>query len=158
MAEGPVGNKGGSYVASGRYSFIGLIGAGGTAAIPDYRDVSFKIDFGNTKLGRFSIFGIGGTSDINFLGEEIDEDDLFSAQDQDACVSGCTTKRASAPCSRSPKSHRRRREELFLFASLLRALSRSGQDSASAMQQFARRLPTRCDADRTCDANGSQAS
>lgn len=90
MAEGPVGKKGGSYVAAGRYSFIGLIGAGagGTAAIPDYRDISFNVDFGNTKLGRFSIFGIGGTSDINFLGEEIDENDLFAAQDSDAFVTG----------------------------------------------------------------------
>ncbi|MEM0993461.1 MAG: TonB-dependent receptor [Bacteroidota bacterium] len=89
MAEGPIGSKGGSYVASGRYSFVGLVGGGAggaSAAVPDYRDVSFKVDFGNTKLGRFSVFGIGGSSDINFLGEEIDENDLFSAQDQDAFV------------------------------------------------------------------------
>ncbi|MEM9888628.1 MAG: TonB-dependent receptor [Bacteroidota bacterium] len=89
MAEGPVGNKGGSYVASGRYSFVGLVGGGAggaSAAVPDYRDLSFKVDFGTSKLGRFSLFGIGGTSDINFLGEEIDENDLFSAQDEDAFV------------------------------------------------------------------------
>lgn len=89
MAEGPVGKNGGSYVAAGRYSFVGLIGAGGggaTSAVPDYRDVSFNVDFGNTKLGRFSVFGIGGTSDIDFLGEDIDEDDLFSAEDADAYV------------------------------------------------------------------------
>ncbi|MEM6699845.1 MAG: TonB-dependent receptor, partial [Bacteroidota bacterium] len=89
MAEGPIGKNGGSYVASGRYSFVGLVGGGAggaSAAVPDYRDVSFKVDFGNTKLGRFSVFGIGGSSDINFLGEEIDENDLFSAQDEDAFV------------------------------------------------------------------------
>lgn len=89
MAEGPVGKKGGSFLVAGRYSFVGLIGnAGGTNALPDYQDVSFKVDFGNTKLGRFSLFGIGGRSDITFLGEEVDENDLFAAQDEDSYVRG----------------------------------------------------------------------
>ena len=88
MVEGPFGKKGGSFVAAGRYSFIGLLGAGGTAAVPDYQDLSFKVDFGNRKAGRFTLFGISGRSDITFLGEEIDEDDLFAAQDEDAFVEG----------------------------------------------------------------------
>ncbi|MEO0338159.1 MAG: carboxypeptidase-like regulatory domain-containing protein [Bacteroidota bacterium] len=88
IAEGKLGNKGGSFLVAGRYSFIGLVGAGSTAAVPDYQDLSFNLDFGNTKLGRFSIFGIGGLSDINFLGSEIDEDDLFAAEDEDAFVEG----------------------------------------------------------------------
>lgn len=89
MVEGPVGKKGGSYVVAGRYSFIGLIGsAGGTTATPNYQDISFKVDLGNTNAGKFTLFGIGGRSDITFLGEDIDPDDLFAAEDEDAYVKG----------------------------------------------------------------------
>nr|MBX2815118.1 TonB-dependent receptor [Saprospiraceae bacterium] len=52
------------------------------------QDVSFKLDFGKGKTGRFSLFGIGGRSDINFLGSEIDEGDLFAAEDEDSFVEG----------------------------------------------------------------------
>ncbi len=88
MAEGPMGKKGGSYLIAGRYSFIGLIGAGVTAATPDYQDISFKLDFGKSKAGRFALFGVGGRSDINFLGSEIEEGDLFAAEDEDSFVEG----------------------------------------------------------------------
>lgn len=88
IAEGPLGKKNGSFLVAGRYSFIGLIGAGSTAAVPDYRDLSFKLDFGNTKAGKFTLFGIGGQSNITFLGDEIEEDDLFAAEDEDAYVNG----------------------------------------------------------------------
>lgn len=86
MAEGPLGKKGGSYLVAGRYSFVGLLGAINnlTAATPDYRDVAFNVDLGNTKAGRFAIFGIGGFSTIDFLGSEVDSTDLFAAEDQDA--------------------------------------------------------------------------
>lgn len=89
MVEGPMGKKGGSYVVAGRYSFIGLIGsAGGTTATPDYQDISFKLDLGNTNAGRFTLFGISGRSAITFLGKDIDPDDLFAAEDEDAYVTG----------------------------------------------------------------------
>ena len=88
MAEGPVGKKGGSYLVAGRYSFIGLVGAGSTAATPNYQDVSFKVDLGKTSIGRFTLFGIGGNSDIDFLGSEIDSTDLFAAEDEDLFVEG----------------------------------------------------------------------
>lgn len=88
MAEGPLGNKGGSYLVAGRYSFIGLVGAGSTAAVPDYQDVSFKIDLGRSKAGKFTLFGIGGRSQIDFLGSEIEEGDLFAAEDEDSFVNG----------------------------------------------------------------------
>ncbi len=86
MVEGPLTKSGGSYLIAGRYSFIGLIGAGSTAATPNYQDLSFKFDFGNTKAGRFTLFGIGGRSDIDFLGAEIDPGDLFAAEDEDSFV------------------------------------------------------------------------
>lgn len=88
MAEGPLGKKG-SFLVAGRYSLIGLLGgggAGGTSATPNYKDVSFNIDFGQSKLGSFQLFGILADSDIDFLGDEIDEEDLFAAEDEDAFV------------------------------------------------------------------------
>ena len=86
MAEGPMGSTGGSFLVAARYSLVGLlgVGAGGTNAVPNYSDLSFNIDFGKSKAGRFSVFGILGTSDIDFLGDEIDDTDLFAAADEDA--------------------------------------------------------------------------
>lgn len=89
MAEGPLGKKQGSFLVAGRYSLVGLIGAGGaggTSAIPNYNDISFNVDFGNGTYGNLSLFGILGNSDIEFLGDDIDEDDLFSAEDENAFV------------------------------------------------------------------------
>jgi hypothetical protein len=89
MAEGPLGKgKKNSFLASYRHSFVGLadqIGIPvGTNATPDYRDLSFNLDFANGKAGKFSIFGIGATSNIDFLGNEIDETDLFANPNEDA--------------------------------------------------------------------------
>ncbi len=86
MAEGPMGSKNGSFLVAARYSLVGLlgVGAGGTNAVPNYSDLSFNIDFGKSKAGRFSVFGILGTSDIDFLGDDIDESDLFAAPDENA--------------------------------------------------------------------------
>ncbi len=82
MAEGPLGAKGGSFVASFRNSFVGLADAVGipigTNATPDYRDLTFKVDFAQGKAGKLSVFGIGGTSNIDFLGSETDSTDLFA--------------------------------------------------------------------------------
>jgi len=89
MAEGPLNQeKGSSYLITGRYAFTGLatsLGLDiGTNAVPNYRDVAFKIDFGKSKLGKLTLFGIGGSSDIDFLHDEVDETDLFAAADEDA--------------------------------------------------------------------------
>jgi hypothetical protein len=87
MAEGPLGKKGGSFLVAGRYSLIGLIGQGtGTSALPNYKDISFNIDFGESKLGKFSLFGILGSSSIDFIGEDTKEDDLFTFKDEDSFV------------------------------------------------------------------------
>ncbi|MCB0635845.1 MAG: TonB-dependent receptor, partial [Lewinella sp.] len=92
MAEGPVGQpgSGNSYLVAGRYGFTGLadvLGLNfGTSAVPNYQDVSFKLDFANGKAGKFSVFGIGGLSQIDFLHDEVDEMDLFAANDEDAFV------------------------------------------------------------------------
>ncbi len=89
MAEGPLNKaNNGSFVASYRYSFVGIgseLGIPiGTEAVPQYSDLTFNLDLGYGKAGRFSIFGIGGLSSIDFLGDEIDEDDLFANPNEDA--------------------------------------------------------------------------
>ncbi|SHG51925.1 TonB-dependent receptor [Flagellimonas flava] len=85
--EGPLGNKG-SFLVAARYSLVGLIGSAGagTSANPNYGDFSFHLNFGKGKLGSLSLFGIGGTSNIEFLGDDIEADDLFAAEDEDAFV------------------------------------------------------------------------
>jgi len=89
MLEGPLSRKkDASYLVSFRNSFVGLateLGIPiGTNAIPDYRDLSFKVDLGKTKIGKLELFGIAATSDINFLATETDPDDLFAEPDSDA--------------------------------------------------------------------------
>jgi len=91
MAEGPLSkNNNSSFLVSYRHSFVGLadeLGIPvGTNATPNYRDLSFNLDLGNGKAGKFSIFGIGATSDIDFLGNEIDENDLFASPNEDSYV------------------------------------------------------------------------
>lgn len=91
MAEGPLTkDKNSSFLVSYRHSFVELADATGipvgTNATPNYRDLSFNVDFAKTKAGKFSIFGIAATSDIDFLGDEIDEDDLFASPNEDAYV------------------------------------------------------------------------
>jgi hypothetical protein len=89
-AEGSMGKKGGSFLVSGRYSFVGLateVGLPiGTNAAPDYQDLTFNLDFANGKAGKFSLFGLLAQSDIDFLHDEVDEDDLFAANDEDSYV------------------------------------------------------------------------
>ena len=89
MAEGPLNEKkNSSFIVSGRYSFVGLASEAGlnigTNASPDYQDLAFKVDFGNGKLGKFTLFGVGGRSDIEFNHDEIDESDLFALRDEDS--------------------------------------------------------------------------
>jgi Carboxypeptidase regulatory-like domain/TonB-dependent Receptor Plug Domain len=85
MAEGPLGKEG-SFLAAARYGLAGTFGAGGTSASPNYSDFSFNIDLGKTKVGSFSLFGIAARSFIDFRGNEIDEDDLFAAKDENTDV------------------------------------------------------------------------
>ena len=86
MAEGPLGlASGSSFIASYRYG-IARLATPGTNAVPVYQDFSFKLNLGQTRLGKFEIFGLGGLSNIDFFGDEIDENDLFANPDQDAYV------------------------------------------------------------------------
>jgi len=89
MAEGPIGKSGDkSYLISYRYSFVQLantLGLNfGTNATPKYQDLTFNLDLGTSKIGNIRIFGIGGLSDINFIGKELEDGDFFAAQDADS--------------------------------------------------------------------------
>ena len=89
MAEGPLsGTRNGSYLVAARYSSVEVaqsLGADiGTNSAPRYQDLSFKVDLGKSDFGNFSIFGIGGLSKIDFKREDVDETDLFAADDEDA--------------------------------------------------------------------------
>lgn len=82
MAEGPLSKKSGaSYLVSYRYSTLELFEVMGlnfgTAAIPEYQDVSFKLNFPHKK-GSFHIFGLGGLSFVELLESETDSTDLFA--------------------------------------------------------------------------------
>lgn len=89
MTEGPINKaKGSSYVIAYRYSFTGLAQAMGlsvgTAATPFYQDLSFKINGGYSKIGRFTLFGLGGKSKIDFKHNKIDSTDLFADPTKDS--------------------------------------------------------------------------
>jgi len=89
MLEGPLVKKAnGSYLISGRYSFVELAHKANinikTNATPDYRDISLKLNFGKTKLGKLTVFGIGGVSDVQLEHEDVGEDDLFVNTDEDS--------------------------------------------------------------------------
>ncbi|MEN9523229.1 MAG: hypothetical protein RL065_1606 [Bacteroidota bacterium] len=83
MTEGPINKaKGSSYLVAYRYAFTGVaqkIGLNiGTTATPFYQDLSFKIVGGESKIGRFTLFGIGATSHIEFDHKKVDSKDIFA--------------------------------------------------------------------------------
>ncbi len=89
--EGPfVKDKNASYIANYRYSTLGVfktlgIDFGTGAAIPEYQDLTFKLNFPTKDKGAFSVFGIGGFSDISFLAKDLKEGEsnLYSNGQQD---------------------------------------------------------------------------
>ncbi|MBK7028533.1 MAG: TonB-dependent receptor [Bacteroidales bacterium] len=71
--EGPISKKNASsYLVGYRYALAGVAQAAGidigTTALPSYQDLSFNVNSGNTKMGRFTLFGILATSTINIAG------------------------------------------------------------------------------------------
>jgi hypothetical protein len=71
--EGPINKeKGSSYLVGYRYGLASVAQTFGvdigTTATPSYQDLSFKLNSGTSKLGKFSMFGILATSTINIDG------------------------------------------------------------------------------------------
>lgn len=90
LFEGPFSKKSNaSYLVMGRYSTLGMLDKigfqYGTDAVPLYGDGAFKLNFPLNKGGNLSIWGIGGTSDIDILISEQEEpaQDAFGEQDRD---------------------------------------------------------------------------
>ncbi|MCP4438986.1 MAG: TonB-dependent receptor [Aureispira sp.] len=82
VAEGPFKKGRSSFLITYRYSVFGLFKLIGldliTGSIPKYQDFSMKLNFKTSKAGTFSLFGIGGLSNIGLLNEEIADDDPFA--------------------------------------------------------------------------------
>jgi hypothetical protein len=89
VTEGPIKkDNGSSYLVAYRYGFSSVaqsIGLPiGTAATPYYQDLSFKINTGNSKIGKFTFFGIGALSTIDFKHDKVDSTDLFAIPNRDS--------------------------------------------------------------------------
>jgi hypothetical protein len=81
-AEGPMSKKkNSSFLIDYRYSTLSVFKAlnidfGTGAAVPQYQDLTFKMDFNTKKAGRISFWGIGGLSYVALL-----ESDKKAGQD-----------------------------------------------------------------------------
>jgi hypothetical protein len=80
-AEGPFSKKkkNSSFLINYRYSTLSVfkylhIDFGTGAAVPQYQDVTFKMDFPTKKAGKFTVWGIGGLSFVNLLSKEQSKD------------------------------------------------------------------------------------
>ena len=89
MAEGPINKEtGSSFLATYRYSTLAAFKAVnfnlGTSAIPAYQDASFKLNFPMKNNRNFSVWGIGGLSDIDiiFSDDTIPTNDLYGENDR----------------------------------------------------------------------------
>ena len=91
MAEGPFKKgKSASYLFMYRYSTLGMFQAAGidvgTNALPQYQDLSFKMNFPFKKGGNLALWGIGGNSGIDILisdQKDTSEIDLYGQNDRD---------------------------------------------------------------------------
>ena len=81
-AEGPIQRKNNSsFIANFRYSTMEVfdlmgVSFGTGTAVPKYEDFSFKINLPTKKAGVFSLYSIGGKSNIEFLDSERDTNEV----------------------------------------------------------------------------------
>ncbi len=93
-AEGPLAKgKKASYLVNYRYSTLGLLQNLGVSfgtgnATPNYQDLNFRINAPVGTKGRFYLFGLGGTSDIDFLGNKADttQGNAFANENENTIV------------------------------------------------------------------------
>lgn len=90
-AEGPFKKgKQASYLINYRYSTLGVFSALGVNlgvgdAVPQYQDVTFKVNVPTQKAGTFTLWGIGGLSYIDFEAQgEVDSTNLYSSENEQA--------------------------------------------------------------------------
>ena len=93
--EGPLAiGKNASFMANYRYSTIGVVSKLGVdfgtgAAIPEYQDLVFKFNVPTEKAGRFSLWGLGGPSNITFA-DDPDDDNFYNDGDGELYASANT--------------------------------------------------------------------
>jgi hypothetical protein len=89
-AEGPYSKKSkASYLVNYRYSFIGLMASLGfkIAGTPYYQDFTFKTDIPVGKRGMLTAWTIGGKSNVNFYGKDVDtEGDAYGDENENTRV------------------------------------------------------------------------
>ncbi|RAW03547.1 TonB-dependent receptor [Pseudochryseolinea flava] len=92
-AEGPFKkNSDASYIVNYRYSTLAIFNAlgmefGTGSNIPYYQDLNFKISLPSSGNGKWTLFGLGGKSEIDLLGSEAEiegDDDLYGDANADA--------------------------------------------------------------------------
>ncbi len=86
-AEGPINQqKQSSYLAYYRYSVLDIMDKlgfyFGTAGVPRYQDLVFKVNQPLTN-GAISVFGMAGMSSIDMLSSRLDSSDLYLSEGQD---------------------------------------------------------------------------
>ncbi len=95
-AEGPFKKgKRASYILNYRYSTLAIMSAlginlGTGTAVPQYQDLTLKLDFPTKKAGRFSIFGIGGISYIESETDSTETDNIYFFPSTKSNVSSST--------------------------------------------------------------------
>ena len=89
LLEGPLPAGGGSWIASGRRSYLDLIvDAIGTGAVPRYNDMQGKLTWDPSSRHRLSLLGIAGFSAINFVPGDTDADEDYVVNETDQLVAG----------------------------------------------------------------------
>lgn len=87
--EGPLPiGKHASLIANYRYSTLAIfkllgINSGTGAAVPEYQDLTFKLNVPTENAGRFVVFGLGGNSEINFLDSESGDPNFYNGEGTD---------------------------------------------------------------------------
>jgi hypothetical protein len=93
-AEGGLAkNSKASYLVNYRYSTLSLfqnigVDFGTGSATPNYQDLNFKVFVPTGSKGRLSVFGMGGVSDVDFLGNDVDttETNLYANENENVIV------------------------------------------------------------------------
>lgn len=81
-AEGPFSKKSdASFIVNYRHSLMGVfdllgVSFGTGTAVPKYKDFSMKVNLPAKKAGTFSLFSVGGSSEIEFLDSERDTTEI----------------------------------------------------------------------------------
>lgn len=84
----PIGKKA-SLALNYRYSTLALASEAGLnfgtgTAVPKYQDLTFKFNVPTEKLGRFSLWGMGGKSNIDFISTGDQEGNLYNDDSYDS--------------------------------------------------------------------------